>query len=333
MINIALFGAGTIGAVHARNIAQNPRCQLRYVVDNDPERAVAIAAQFGGEAIGSINAPLADAAVDAVVIASSTLVHEEHLLACISAGKAVLCEKPIADGLDNAKRCVDAAKAAGIVAAVGFNRRLDPHHHAVYERVRAGDIGKVELLHLVSRSQQAPKPEASYRSGGTIRDKGSHFFDFACWIAQSEPAEAYAIGACLIDSGYSRYNDVDTALLTLRLESGALASFSFSRRTSYGYDEMIEVFGSGGMLESRRQPELGVSFYKGREIIEGGLHKGWYERFADTYRDEIDAFVSAVEGKAPVCASLTEGLRAQAIAEAVLEAIKRNVPAAVHRIW
>lgn len=333
MINIALFGAGNIGTVHARNIAQNPRCRLRYVVDKDTARAESIASQFGGEAVDTVVAPLSDASVDAVIIASSTLVHQEHLLACIAAKKAVLCEKPIADGLDNAKRCVDAAQAAGIVAAVGFNRRLDAHHHAVYERARAGDIGKIELLHLVSRSQQAPKPEASYQSGGTIRDKGSHFFDLACWIAQSEPTEAFATGACLIDPGYARFNDVDTAVLTLKFESGALATFSFSRRTSYGYDEMIEVFGSEGMLESRRQPQLGISLYKGRDIVQGGLHQGWYERFATTYREEIDAFLSAVEGKAPVHATLAEGLRAQAIAEAMLEAMKHNSPAAVQRIW
>jgi myo-inositol 2-dehydrogenase/D-chiro-inositol 1-dehydrogenase len=333
VINIALFGAGNIGTVHARNVAQNSRCQLRYVVDQDIARAKALAAQFGGEPATMIDPALQDASVDAVIIASSTLVHEKHLLACISAGKAVLCEKPIADSLDNAKRCVDAAKASGIIAAVGFNRRLDPHHRAVHDRTHAGAIGKVELLHLVSRSQRAPTPEASHQSGGTIRDKGSHFFDLACWIAQSQPVEAYATGACLIDPGYARFSDVDTAVLTLKFESGALATFSFSRRTNYGYDEMIEVFGSEGMLESRRQPELGISLYKGRDIIEGGLHEGWYERFAGTYRDEMDAFVTAVEGKAPVHATLSEGLRAQAIAEAMIEAMKRNAAIAIQRIW
>jgi len=333
MLNIALFGAGTIGTVHARNIAQNPRCRLRWIIDKDVARADTLAVSYGGEGSESVDTALSDPSVDAVVIASSTLVHEEHLLACIAAGKGVLCEKPIADGLGNAKRCVDAAKAAGIVAAVGFNRRLDPHHRAVYDRTRAGDIGTVELLHLVSRSARAPRPEASYQSGGTIRDKGSHFFDLACWIAGSDPVEAFASGACLIDPGYARYGDVDTAALTLKFESGALATFSFSRRTNYGYDEMIEVFGSEGMLESRRQTELGVNLYKGRHIVGGGLHPDWYDRFADTYRTELDSFISAIEQKAPVHAGLSEGLRAQAVAEAMIESMKRNAPVAVQQLW
>lgn len=333
MINIALFGAGNIGTVHARNISHNPRCQLSYVVDQDIARAKMLSAQFGGQPVTGIEVALQDTSVDAVIIASSTLVHEKHLLACISARKAVLCEKPIADSIENAKRCVDAAKASGVIAAVGFNRRLDPHHRAVHDRAREGVIGKIELLHLVSRSQKAPTPEASYQSGGTIRDKGSHFFDLACWIADSEPIEAYATGACLIDPGYARFGDVDTAVLTLKFGSGALATFSFSRRTNYGYDELIEAFGSEGMLESRRQPELGVSLYKGRDVIEGGLHQGWYERFEGTYRDEIDAFVSALEGKAPVHATLSDGLRAQAVAEAMIEASKRNAAVPIQRIW
>ncbi len=333
MVNFALFGAGTIGTVHARNISQDPRCRLRWVVDVDAARADALANDYGGKASSAIGSALSDPVVDAVVIASSTFVHREHLSACIAAGKATLCEKPIADSLTDAKSCVEAAKTAGIVAAVGFNRRFDPQHRAVHDRTRAGDIGIVELMHLVSRSAQAPRPEAARQSGGLIRDKGSHFFDLACWMAGSEPIEAFAAGACLFDPGYARYKDVDTAALTLTFETGAMATFSFSRRTAYGYDELIEVFGSGGMLESRRQPELGVTLYQGRKIIGDGLHAGWYDRFADTYRLELDSFVSAVESKTPVHAGLSEGLRAQAVAEAMIESMERNRPVAIDRVW
>lgn len=331
MIQFALFGAGTIGAVHARNILQNPRCGLRWVIDRNKARADAL--ECGGRVSTTIEAALSDSAVDAIIIASSTLAHKEHLSACIAAGKAVLCEKPIADSLIDARSSVEAAKAAGIVAAVGFNRRFDRQHRAVHDRVRAGDIGSVELLHLVSRSAEAPPPEMAHQSGGMIRDKGTHFFDLACWMVGAEPTQAFASGACLFDSGYARFNDVDTAALMLTFETGAMATFSFSRRTTYGYDEMIEVFGSGGMLESRRQPELGVTLHKGRKIVGDGLHAGWYERFEATYRLELDDFVTAVESKTPVQVGLSEGLRAQAIAEAMIASMNERRPIAIDRVW
>lgn len=333
MITFALLGAGTIGTVHARNLAQHAGCRLLWIADQDEGRAQALAKLYGGKASTSVQKVLSDSEVDAVIIGSSTSVHQEHLLATIAARKAVLCEKPLADSLADAKRCVEAAKTAGIIAAIGFNRRFDAQHLAVHDRTRAGEIGDVELLHFVSRSPDAPRPETVRHSGGMIREKGTHFFDLAYWLADSEPVEAFATGSCLIDPEFARYHDVDTAALMLRFETGALATFSFSRRTAYGYDELIEVFGSGGMLESRRQQELGVSLYKGSRIVEDGLHANWYDRFANTYRSELDSFVSAIQSKTPVHASLSDGLRAQAVAEAMIESIDRNRPVAIDRIW
>lgn len=333
MVKFSLFGAGTIGTVHARNIAQHPRSQIQWIVDQDEPRAKALAELYGGKTSASVDKVLSEGDFDAVIIASSTSVHQQHLLATIAARKAVLCEKPIADSLADARTCVEAAKAAGIVAAIGFNRRFDPHHRAVHDRTRHGDIGRVELLHIVSRSPEAPKPETVRHSGGMIREKGTHFFDLAYWMAASEPVEAFASGSCLIDPDFARYHDVDTAALTLRFETGALATFSFSRRTGYGYDELIEVFGSDGMLESRRQQQLGVSLYQGRKVISDGLHAGWYDRFAPTYGLELDSFVSAVESKTPVHATLTDGLRAQAVAEAMIQSIDSHRPVAIERVW
>jgi len=332
-IRIGLIGAGVIGRVHAQNIADHPQAALGWIVDNDRSRGEALASAHGASWFASLNDALSDKTVQAVVIASSTDVHEEHLLGCVRAGKAVLCEKPIADGLDRAKACLDAARAAGVVAAIGFNRRLDVHHRAVYERVRAGEIGPVETLHLVSRSSQAAVPQVAHRAGGMLREKGTHFYDLAYWMAGSEPVEIYAAGGCLFDRGYATFGDVDTAALTLRFESGALATFSFSRRTAYGYDEMIEVFGGQGMLQSKRQRQRGVALYRGASVIEDGIHSGWYERFAPTYVRQLDVFIAAVRNGSPVAADLADGMRAQAVAEAAIQSVVARKPIAIPNIW
>lgn len=332
-IPFALIGAGVIGEVHARNIAAHRDTQLRWIVDVDPARGTSLAAVHGAAFSTSIDEMLADSTVQVVVIGSSTDVHETHLLASVRARKAVLCEKPIADSLDGAKSCLDAARAAGVIAAVGFNRRFDVHHRAVFDRVRAGEIGAVESVHIVSRSSEATPPAAAHRAGGMLREKGTHFYDLACWMAGSEPSEVYAAGGCLFDPGYAAFGDVDTAALTLRFASGALATFSFSRRTDYGYDEMIEVFGSKGMLQSQRQQQPGVSLYQGRKIIEDGIFPTWYERFAPTYVAELDAMVAAVRTGIPMSPSLADGMRAQAIAEAAVSSLAQGRPVGITDVW
>jgi myo-inositol 2-dehydrogenase/D-chiro-inositol 1-dehydrogenase len=332
-IPMALIGAGVIGQIHARNIAAHAQTQLRWVVDVDAARGGALAAAHGATFSTSIDEMLADASVQAVVIGSSTDVHEAHLLACVRAGKAVLCEKPIADSLDRAKSCFEAARAAGVIAAVGFNRRFDVHHRTVHDRVRAGEIGAVESVHIVSRSAEASPPVAAHRAGGMLREKGTHFYDLAFWMAGSEPVEVYAAGGCLFDPGYGVFGDVDTAALTLRFASGALATFSFSRRTNYGYDEMIEVFGSKGMLQSRRQRQRGVSLYQGDKVVDDGLFPTWYERFAPTYVAELDALIAAVRTGVPMSPSLADGMRAQAVAEAAVASLAQGKPVGISDLW
>jgi myo-inositol 2-dehydrogenase/D-chiro-inositol 1-dehydrogenase len=121
--------------------------------------------------------------------------------------------------------------------------------------------------------------------------------------------------------------------LTLRFASGALATFSFSRRTTYGCDEMIEVFGSRGMLQSRRQRQRGVSLYQGGKVVEDGIYPSWYERFAPTYVAELDALVRAVRTNAAMEPSLVDGMRAQAVAEAAVESLRSGTPVRIANVW
>lgn len=334
MIGIALFGAGTIGRIHARNVAADPGCALRWVVDRDLGRAEALAAQHGGRATDDVARALVDDGVGAVIIGSSTSAHREHLMACIAAGRPTLCEKPVSDDLDDARRCIEAASKAGVRVAVGFNRRYDAHHRAVHLRIREGAIGKVEMLHLVSRTNPpAPAPASVQASGGMLREKGAHHYDLAAWMAGAEPVEVFAAGDCLVDPGYSAYGDVDTAVLTLRFDSGALASFSFSRRAAHGFEEMIEVFGSEGMLESRRQPALGVALWTKGSMNEVGLHGSWYERFSPTYEEELRQFLRLAAGESVEIATLSDGVRAQAVAEAAIVALRQRGMQRIAKIW
>ena len=333
MTRFAVIGAGTIGTVHARNISAHPGFALAYVVDRDVERAARLARETGAVAGASPDAALGDGAVDAVIVASSTSAHEEHVLACARAGKPFICEKPVSDNLPGAVACVEAAARAGVVAAMGLNRRLDPDMRELSVRIRNAEIGRVESVHVVSRSASPPAPESVPFSGGMIREKGAHFYDLACWFAGAEPVEVYATGGCLIDPRLADYGDVDTAALVVRFESGALATFQFGRRTAYGQDELVEIFGSDGMLTAGRKRSGTVELFRGPGVTGSGIVADTYAQFAASYVAELESFARAVAGEGSVHATLADGLRAQALAEAAIVSSQEARAVPIERVW
>jgi myo-inositol 2-dehydrogenase / D-chiro-inositol 1-dehydrogenase len=326
MINFALFGAGFIGQVHGANIATNPRTKLQYVYDVNDEAAQKLAGRFGARVAASVDEIWAAPDVDAVLIASSTNTHADLLSSAINHGKPVYCEKPIDMSLDRVKAVVQLAHDRPVPIMMGFSRRFDPNHRALRAAVQAGEVGVVEMINMVCRSS-APPPLAYIKvSGGQFRDQTIHMFDLLCWIAGKGPVEVYACGSSMMDPAITAAGDVDTSMLILKMDDGALCHIDNSRHTGYGYDERIEVFGSEGLAESRRKPIRDVAIYKGDKVVEDGLHAGWFERMEPSFMLAIDAFASALEGQDVQYPSLMDGLRAQMIAEAAVESLKKNQP-------
>jgi myo-inositol 2-dehydrogenase / D-chiro-inositol 1-dehydrogenase len=326
MTNFALFGAGLIGRVHGRNIAAHPRAKLQYVYDVNTEAAKQLASGLGAKGASSPEEIWAANDVEAVLIASSTNTHADLLSGAIRAHKAVYCEKPIDLNLDRVKVVVQEVYHANIPIMIGFSRRFDPNHLGVRKAIEEGKIGKVEMMHLTSRGREPPPISYVKVSGGQFRDQTIHFFDLACWLASEAPVEVYAAGAVLVDPAIGEAGDIDTSMLILKMPSGALCHIDNSRRTAYGYDERIEVFGSGGMIQSNRKPTREVSLYTGTKVISDGLHPGWFERFESSFALALDAFISALEGKEVSYPSLMDGLRAQIIAEAAVESLHKDQP-------
>jgi myo-inositol 2-dehydrogenase / D-chiro-inositol 1-dehydrogenase len=330
MIRFALFGAGFIGTIHGNNLAWNPRTRLQYVYDIHRPAAEGLAVQHGAKVATSPEEIWAANDVDAVLIASSTNTHADLLSSAIKAGKPAYCEKPIDLAIDRVKAVVQEAHHANIPVLIGFSRRFDSNHLGVREAIQDGVIGKIELMHLTSRGPQPPPISYVKVSGGQFRDQTIHFFDLACWLAGEAPTEVYATGAALIDPAIGAAGDVDTSMLILKMPSGALCHIDNSRRSAYGYDERIEVFGSQGMVQSNRKPTREVAIYTGTKIIAEGLHSGWFERMQPTFGQALDAFVSSLEGKPTAYPTLLDGLRAQMIAEAAVESLQKNQPVKIN---
>lgn len=321
MYRFSLIGAGFIGGVHAGSLAGHPDVDFAQVYDIDADRADALATSHGAAATTDLGQALDPDRVDAVLIASSTDTHATHLRAAADAGLAVLCEKPIDLDLDRAAEVVRHVADRGIAAMVDFNRRFDRDYAELRRAVAGGEVGDIELIQLTSRGPSMPPLSYIAVSGGQMRDQTVHFFDLARWIAGMDPVEVYAAGATLAEPRLAEYGDVDTSVVTLRFPTGALVQIDNARRTGYGYDERIEVLGSTGMIEARRQRTGSVSRFSAGSVVDDGLHPGWFERVQPTYAAALDHFVRSLADGSAITPSLDDGLKAQAIAEAATKSL------------
>jgi myo-inositol 2-dehydrogenase / D-chiro-inositol 1-dehydrogenase len=321
MIGFCQFGAGRIGAIHAGNIASHPDARLQFVVDPDRAAAERLAGHHRA-AVGSQAEALANPAVNAVVIASSTDTHADLVEAAARAGKAVFCEKPLDLDRSRAEACVAVVEECGVPLMVGFNRRFDPNFALLERQIRDGRIGRLELLTITSRDPAPPPIEYVRRSGGLFRDMMIHDFDMARWLLDEEPVEVFAAASVLIDLAVSEAGDVDTAVVTLRTQSGALCQISNSRRAIYGYDQRIEALGSKGALRAENVIESTVSFAGDGGIISDKPLHFFLERYAEAYRRELDHFIGAIaRGVAPLVGG-GDGVKALALADAGLESFR-----------
>ena len=314
MFDIALFGAGRIGRIHARNVAAHPTLRLKYLVDPAPQ-AAELAEQTGAVLVDT-DQVLGDPDIAGVIIASPTHLHLDQCLQAAAAGKAVFCEKPIDLDLNRARAAQARLTAPGVSLLLGFNRRFDPNFAALRSRLQQGAVGTLESLQITSHDP-APPPVAYIRtSGGLFKDMAIHDFDMARWLLGEEPTEVYASASCLVDPAIGAAGDVDTAKTLLKTASGRLCVISNSRRSGYGYDQRIEAFGSRGLVRVDNVLESSVSVWADAGMASDTLQNFFLDRYAEAYRRELAHFADILAGKARPAVGYTDAVAALALAEA-----------------
>lgn len=320
MLKIAVFGAGRIGRIHAQNVVAHPALRLEYLVDPGAHVG-ALAAQTGAKVV-DVHTALGDPDIAGIVVASPTALHLEHCAQALDAGKAVLCEKPV--DLDAGRARAASAKLGARDARllVGFNRRFDPHFSAARSRLMAGDIGKLESLHITSHDPAPPSPAYVRESGGLFKDMAIHDFDMARWLLGEQPTEVLAAASCLIDPGIGAAGDVDTAKTVLKTASGTLCVISNSRRSGYGYDQRIEAFGSTGAIRADNLLQSSVSTWSASGMSSDTFQNFFLDRYADAYRRELEHFVQVIGGRESPAVSFDDGVAALTLAEAAAESLR-----------
>ncbi|MGW9020514.1 inositol 2-dehydrogenase [Leucobacter chromiiresistens] len=317
-VRIGLVGTGRIGQVHAASIAASPEAVLSWVADPFIAGASAVAERYGAIATESAERLIASGEVDAILIASPTPTHVGLIEASVRAGLPVLCEKPI--DLDIAR--VDALRplvaASGVPVALGFNRRFDPNHASARARVRAGEIGALEQLLIISRDPAAPPAEYIGVSGGIFRDMTIHDFDMARFFTGDDRIVAVsATGTRTFDAGAREHGDFDTAVVTLQTESGAIVTIVNSRHSAIGYDQRMEAFGATGMLQVGNPQQNTVVLSNGDAVEARPPYPEFFlERYATAYAAELGEFVRLVRGEPSTSPTFDDGRAALILADA-----------------
>ncbi len=174
---------------------------------------------------------------------------------------------------------------------VGFNRRFDPGFARVREAVLDASVGRPELLRITSRDVAPPPLDYVPRSGGIFLDMTIHDFDLARFLVGREPRRVTVLGSVCVEPQLRELEDVDTAVVSIEFEGGLLATIDNSRRSVYGYDQRVELFGSKGLVTGGvpRQGRLGAP-------PEPAGRDEQMERYRTAYRRELEAFAACVRG-------------------------------------
>lgn len=326
-ITIGIFGAGRIGRVHGDNLLRMAGVTLKAVTDPYVDFA-----SWPPSPVATGKDPeliLSDDEIDAVLICSPTPTHADLTERAATRGKHVFCEKPVDLDPDRIRRTLKVVADNGVKLQVGFNRRFDPTFARVRQSVVDGEIGDVHLVKITSRDPETPPVEYVRASGGIFLDMTIHDFDMVRFLTGSEVQEVFAAGAVLIDPAIGEAGDVDTAVTTLKMKNGAIAVIENSRQAVYGYDQRVEVFGSGGSAEAGNETPNRVTISSRTGVRSDRPLYFFLERYQASFVAELESFFQSIRDDKQTSVDGTDGLMSVLIGLAASRSLAENRPVKV----
>jgi len=324
-VEICLVGAGRIGEVHSKNINDNKKTNLKYVVDINFIAAKKIAKKYNAIPLKSVDEAIKKNDFDSVLIGSATNTHINFIKKFSNQGKNILCEKPIDLDINKVRECIKTLKKNKTKFFIGFMRRFDPSLMKLKKHINEGKVGEIQMISITSRDPMPPPIEYVKVSGGIFLDSQIHDIDLARWLLSENPTEVVSRGSCLIDKKIGRAGDFDSVNTILKTKSGKLCQINNSRQTVYGYDQRVEVFGSKGMISTTnlRDSNLEITT-KNITNAKDNYQYFFLERYKDAFINELDNFVNSVEKNLTPAPSFQDGFLAMKIAEAATKSAKKN---------
>jgi myo-inositol 2-dehydrogenase/D-chiro-inositol 1-dehydrogenase len=331
-VRIGLVGAGRIGTSHATLLAHRvPGASLLAVADPRPDAAKALATSLDCRAIADPAELFADPEIEAVVITAASEAHATLVVAAAAAGKAVFCEKPMGLSLEEIDRGIDAASTAGVALQVGFNRRFASEFSAAHDLIVDGAIGTPQLMRSLTRDPGLANPGA-VPAWTIILQTLIHDFDTLLWLNPgAQPVAVYATADALVAPEFKDAGLLDTAIVIITFDNGAMAVAEASFSAAYGYDVRGEVFGSAGMVTMGDTARSSLAHYTstGRHV---DTIRGDVELFRDAYTAEFVEFTNAIRESRTPAVTGQDARRALAVALASIESVKTAGPVSVEQV-
>jgi predicted dehydrogenase len=322
MIRAAIVGLGRWGRNLVEASLGPERIKIVRAVESDIKAAQGFCAQHHLELTGNLDAVLADDAIDAVLLATPHSLHPAQVIACAVAQKQVFCEKPLALTRADAARMFGACRQAGVVLAVGHNRRFWPSMRALRDTVASGELGSILHIEGHNSNENSQVITAGWRlspeesPGGGLTGAGLHVLD--AFVSVLGPVRRVYAQLNAREQGPP---PLDTAVVTLEFVNGVTGSLATVRATPFYW--RVHVFGTKGSAEVLDE----------RSMI---LRKTGSEPRRTTYpaidvlRAELDAFADAVEKKARFPVPEAEVLATLSAFEAALQSMTSGIPVACH---
>ena len=330
-MKVGLIGVGRIGTLHAAILDQLPGVETVTVTDLDPERAESFATASGYGFSGDVDELLG--MVDAVVITAATSAHAALIAQAVGAGHPTFCEKPIALDLESTRQVVTEVERSGVPVQMGFQRRFDPGYMRAQEMVASGELGRLYVVRMAGHDPEPPHEEYIPVSGGLFRDFSVHDFDALRFVTGQDVVEVYADGSVIGFPVFEKYDDIDTGVMTLRLESGALGILSVTRHDPLGYDIRMELFGSGDSVVVGWDDRTPLhSIEPDVAPLPGPAYARFQDRFRLAYERELAAFLEVARGERSNPCTPADAYEALAVAVAADRSRAEHRPVRVDEV-
>lgn len=330
VVRVGLIGAGRIGRMHADNLARHiPGAELVAVADPRGEAAEALAANYDANATTDVDELFKNPDLDAVAITSVAAAHTDLIVKAAEAGKAIFCEKPMALTLEEADRAINAANQADVPLQIGFNRRFSADFALAHETIVAGGIGTPQLMRSITRDPGWPAglADAAGVPAWTIfRETLIHDFDMLLWLNPgAEPVEVYTKADALVAPDFKDNGLLDTAVVMITFDNGAIATAEANFSAAYGYDVRGEVFGSAGMVTAGRLNSSPMLYYNERGLEQRTLRSD-VEMFQDAYIKELADFTDAIRNNTRPAVTGDDARAALRVALAAMKSHEEHRP-------
>lgn len=319
MKRIGIIGAGNIARVHLAGWQRLPVEVVGYY-DVVPDAAQRFAQQYGGKAFDDLPSLLAS--VDIVDVCSPSHAHKDNVLAAAAAGKAIVCEKPLARHLADCEAIVAGCAQAKVPLFVAQVVRFFPQFAKAKRVIESGAIGKPGVIRTI-RAGSYPRWGSFFSnfelSGGVILDVGIHDIDFQRWC-MGEVERVFARGLTFTGKG-----ERDHALITLRFRSGAVGHIEAGWAAPPGqWRTHLEICGDGGMIEWDAEENSPIAQIMRNEAGTGKIYSEHSPTAPadDPYYAELAHFFHSLETGQPFAVTPHDGLMAVKIALAAIESVR-----------